>query len=332
MKFDISILLPFYNSEHTLADSIESMLKQTYDKFELILIDNNSTDGSLQIAEDYAAKDSRIQVLSEPKKGIVYALNTGITASNGKYIARMDADDISHPERLEKQRHFLEINKEFDLVACCVDYVNDDALQFGFFEYVKWNNRIITYEDICLNRFIESPLVHPTVMFRKKLTDKYEMYRQGDFPEDYELWLRLLDEGVKMCKLPDILLEWKDTPNRLSRTDERYAIQAFFEIKTYYLFKWLKNNNQYHPKIVVWGAGRLARQRFSLLRDLGIDPKFFIDLRANPNYNVIEYTHTPPAGRHFIVSYVANPEAREKIREFLVSIGYIEGKNFICVA
>jgi len=332
MKYDISIILPFHNSEHTLSESIESILNQSYKKFELLLIDNGSIDNSRSIVEEYAAKDPRIQLLSLEEQNYVSALNTGIVASGGKYIAIMDANDYSHPERLEKQRSFLEKNKEFDLVACCVNYINDDAMQYSFFEHIKLNNRIISYEDICLNRFIGSPLVHPTVMFRKKLADKYELYRQGDFPEDYELWLRLLDKGVKMCKLPEVLLDWKDSPIRLRRTDERYSIQTFYEIKTYYLYNWLKTNNPHHPNLVVWGAGHLPRQHFSLLRDLGIESKFFIDLRANPNYNVIEYTRTPPAGRYFIVCYITNPEAREKIREFLVSLNYTEGKDFICFA
>jgi len=332
MKPDISILLPFFDTDNTLTKSIESMLEQSYKKFELLLLDTQTMETNRSVVNAYASQDPRIRLLSTPIKSYVDALNEGINACRGKYIAHMGVDDISHPERLEKQRYFLEKNKEYDLVGCCVNYINDDDMQFRSFESIKWSNRIISYEDICLNRFIETPLIHSTVMYRKKLTGKYEMYRAGDFPEDYELWLRLLDNGIKMCKLPEALIDWKDSPTRLSLIHEKTSTYAFYEIKTLYLFNWLKINNPFHPKVIVWGAGRFARQRFSLLHDLGIEPKFFIDLRSNPEYKVIEYTRTPPAGHNFIVSYVSNPEARGKNREFLVGLGYSEGKDFICIA
>ena len=332
MSVSVSIVMPFFNDESTLSESIDSILSQSFSDFELLLIDNNASAGVYEIASEKAAADPRIRLLTEANQGIVHALNTGIENAAGKYIARMDADDTCLPERIEKQFTYLEENPDVGLVACCVNYVGDEELQYGFFEYVKWNNRIITHDEISANRFVESPLVHPTVMFRKELADKFGMYRQGDFPEDYELWLRFLANGVKMHKLPEPLFNWKDSPDRLTRTDERYSTLAFFETKTSYLFDWLKENNPFFPNVVVWGAGRLSRQRFGLLHDLGIMPRFFIDLYGNPDRNVIEYKQTPPAGQHFIVSYIANRDAREQIRSFLVELGYTEGKDFICVA
>ncbi len=332
MEVTVSVVMPFYRDENTLAASIDSILNQSFTDFELLLIDNNAGAEAVAIASEKASSDNRITILPESNQGIVYALNTGIRNARGKYIARMDADDISHPDRFAKQVDYLEKNPETGLVASCVNYVGDEDLQFGFFEYVKWNNRLITHEEIASNRFVESPIVHPTVMFRTELIGEFGAYRHGEFPEDYELWLRFLAAGVRMHKIPDPLLDWKDSPERLTRSDERYATLAFFETKTIYLYDWLKENNPYFPEVVVWGAGRRSRERFGLLHDLGIQPKFFIDLRANPPRRVIEYKHTPPAGKHFIVSYVANRDAREQIKSFLVQLGYTEGKDFICVA
>jgi glycosyltransferase involved in cell wall biosynthesis len=332
MNPTVSVILPFYRNEQTLAGSVESILNQTFEDFELVLIDNNSPDPCYAIASDLAEKDSRIKIISESRQGIVYALNKGLEHAKGMYIARMDADDTALPQRLEKQVSHLNENPDVGLIASLVNYIGDEELQYGFFEYVKWNNRLITYEDISLNRFVESPLVHPSVMFRRELTEKFGPYRHGDFPEDYELWLRFLHGGVNMSKLPEPLLDWRDSPERLTRNDERYSTLSFFETKTVYLYEWLKENNPFFPEIVVWGAGRRSRERFSLLHDLGVHPKFFIDLRANPGKRVIEYKHTPPAGKHFILSYVANREAREQIKSFLVELGYTEGKDFICIA
>lgn len=331
----VSIILPFYNCEQLFSNAIESILAQTLVDFELLLIDNNSTDNSYDIAADFAQNDARIKLIEEPRQGIVYALNTGIENATASYIARMDANDISYPERLEKQFNYLESNTKTGVVSCQVKHNHtseNSEEQESLKQYVAWNNKLITHEDITINRFVESPMVHPTVMFRKELTHQYGGYLNGDFPEDYELWLRWISKGVVMHKLPEVLLDWADIPQRLTRQDDRYTDQAFFEVKSRYMFDWLKENNQYHPEVAVWGAGRKSRQRFYILHELGIQAKFYIDLRANPERKVIQSQHTPPAGRHFILSYVSNRGARENIKMFLVELGYVEGKDFICMA
>jgi glycosyltransferase involved in cell wall biosynthesis len=332
MNISVSVILPYYNSEHTLKTSIESILTQTFNAFELILVDNDSEDGSYDIAADYATKDARIKLVSESGHSSVQALIEAISYTKGKYIAFMDAEDQSLPERLEYQRQYLEKNPDTDLVSCCVNPIEDDDINWSHFNLIKWNNRLLSNEDIAVNRFVESPLVHSTVMFRKKLIEKFGGYRESDFPADYELWLRWLHQGVKMYKLSDVLLNSKGSTYSFIDTLERYNTLAFYETKTRYLYDWLKNNNRFFPEVIVWGAGRLSRERFGLLHDLGVIPKFFIDQRANPERHVIDLKFTPTAGKNFIVNYVASRDAREKIKEFLVELGYIEGKDFICIA
>jgi glycosyltransferase involved in cell wall biosynthesis len=335
MQPRVSIVLPYFNAENQLSDAIESILCQTFDEFELILVDTNSNDGSFRIANDFASRDPRVRIVEEPRQGIVFALNTGIDEAEGEYIALMDANDISFPNRIEKQVEYLDKHPEVGVLGTQIRLVatNDDPEQLeGFNQFISWSNRIITHGDIEVNRFIEPPLIHPTAMYRKELVNLYGGYKTGEFPEDYELWLRWIEKGVKMHKLPEVLFDWTGLPERLIRIDEKYADQAFFEVKSRYLIDWLKENNKFFPEVVVWGAGRKSRQRFFILHELGAQAKFYIDLRANPERKVIQYQHTPPAGRNFIISYVANRAAREKIRMFLVELGYIEGKDFLCVA
>lgn len=331
----VSIILPFYNCEHLLSDAIESVLAQTLVDFELLLIDNNSIDNSYDIATGFAINDERIKIIDEPRQGIVYALNTGIKHANSSFIAQMDAGNICYPERLEKQLNYLESNTKTGVVSSQVKFIptseTPEELD-GLKHYIIWNNKLITNEDISINRFVESPMVHSSVMFRKELIEQHGGYLNGDFPEDYELWLRWISKGVIMHKLPEILLDWVAKPQQLTQLDEKYTDQAFFEVKSRYMFDWLKDNNQYHPEVAVWGAGRKSRQRFYILHELGIQAKFYIDLRANPERKVIQFQHTPPAGRQFILSYVANRSARENIKIFLVELGYVEGKDFICMA
>ncbi len=331
----VTVLLPFNNCERFISRAVTSILLQTYVDFELILINNNSKDNSLETVQALAATDSRIKIVDEPRQSIVSALNTGISYAKGKYIARMDPDDISYPDRLKKQVEYLDKHTRTGLVACQVNHIStmrtEKQLE-GIKHYVDRNNQIISNEDIVINRFVEAPVIHPTIMFRKSIIKKNGGYLQGDFPEDYELFLRWIDNGVKMYKLPEVLYDWTDLPERGTGSDNHFTDQAFFEVKSRYIFKWLEENNQHHPNVVIWGAGRKSRQRFLILHELGVHAKFYIDLWANPTYNVIQFQETPPAGRHFILSYVTNRESREQIKSFLVELGYIEGRDFLCVA
>lgn len=335
MQVKVSVILPFYNAANSLSNAIESVLEQSFSDFELILIDNNSTDNSYHIAAEYIEMDERVILIEEPRQGIVYALNAGIKEASADYIALMDANDTSLPERIEKQYSYLTNHSDIGVVSCQINFsstITSPEYLDGLKMFVQWNNNLITHEEISNNRFVEVPMLHSTVMFRQELVSKFGAYSNGDFPEDYELWLRWLSNGVKMHKLPEVLLNWLDLPERFTRKAERFTDQAFYEVKSKYMADWLAENNKFHPEVVVWGAGRQSRQRFALLHELGADAKFHIDLRANPDRKVIEVKHTPPAGRHFIISYVSNRSAREKIKIFLVELGYTEGKDFICMA
>ena len=116
---------------------------------------------------------------------------------------------------------------------------------------MAWTNGLLTHEEIALARFVESPLAHPSVMFRRSLVERWGGYAEGAFPEDYELWLRWLDAGVRMEKLADPLLIWNDSPTRLSRRDPRYAAEAFYRVKARYLARWLAPQ---HAQGTVHGA------------------------------------------------------------------------------
>lgn len=137
MKPEISVILPFYNSQDTLRSAVDSVLQQTFTNLELILIDNDSDDDSYSIATEYASSDSRVKLIDEPDRNIVKALNSGISEAEGRYIARMDADDLCMPERFEKQFDFLEQNPDIGVVACQVQHMSHGDFQEGLEEYVN---------------------------------------------------------------------------------------------------------------------------------------------------------------------------------------------------
>lgn len=325
--------MPVYNAEKTLRRAINSILEQTFNDFELIIVDNNSIDNSFKIATEMAINDSRINIVDEAKQGVVFASNKGMKFAKGKYIARSDADDVLHKTKLEKQYNFLEKNKDIGLVGTNVNYVGNDNNK-GFKTFVNFTNSITTYKDIFLTRFVELLIVNPTIMFRREVGEKYGLFRNGNFPEDYELFLRWLSKGVKFAKLPEKLLDWHDSDTRLTRTDEKYSANAFYEIKTPYLIEYLKENNPFFPKVVIWGAGKISVKHSDLLKKYGIEVEFYIDVKPkiSSHRKIVLYNDIPEAGRHFVLSYIGNRGKREQIKDFLLSKKYKEGKDFLIVS
>ena len=330
----ISIILPFYNAESTLSRALDSIAQQSLQDFECIVVDNRSTDGSSAIARNYCQKNDRFRIIEESRRGVVFAHNAGMALSQGRYIARMDADDWMFPDRLKQQFKYLENNPDIDVVAGQAEYIPHKAKADGFMRYVDWSNSITESGDILLKQFMESPVINPTAMWRRTASDKFGSYRHGDFPEDYELWLRWLNNGVKIYKLPIPVIKWFDSAKRLTRTDLRYSDQAFFKIKTSYLAQWLKKFNPHHPHVSVWGASRISRNRARILEFNGIIIQSYIDIttKRQLDHDVIHYKDLPNADEIFILVYLKQVNMRSETVRFLINHGYLEGKNYLLVS
>jgi glycosyltransferase involved in cell wall biosynthesis len=327
--------MPVRDAARTLPAALDSVLAQSESAWELIAVDDHSGDDSPEILAAYARRDRRVRVIAAPRDGIVAALNAGLAAARGALIARMDADDVCHPDRLRQQRARLEARPHVGLVGCCVEFGGDPVRAAGYARHVEWTNGLLTHEQIAIARFVESPFAHPSVMFRRTVLTRYGGYAEGDFPEDYELWLRWLDAGVRMEKLADRLLVWNDHPERLSRRDARYADEAFYRLKARYLAPWLARNNRHHPRVVVWGAGRLARRRIRYLEAEGIVVSGYIDIdpakigRPIAGRPVNDAAALPAPGTAFIVSYVSSAGAREQIEARLTCLGWRAGAHYV---
>jgi glycosyltransferase involved in cell wall biosynthesis len=334
----ISVVMPVRNAAATLPAAVESVRAQSEPDWELVAVDDGSTDDSRAVLDAYAGRDPRIRVVTASRHGLVVALEAGLGAARAPLIARMDADDVCLPERLVGQRRHLETHPDVDLVACRVRFGGDPGRAGGYARHVEWINGLITHESIALGRFVESPLAHPSVMFRRTLVERLGGYREGDFPEDYELWLRWLEGGARMAKLEDTLLVWNDRLDRLSRRDPRYSTEAFFRTKAAYLARWLARANPRHPHVVVWGAGRVTRRRARELAAHGVIIDGWIDIdpgkidRLAGGLPVRGPLALPPPGTCFIVSYVASLGARDHITRTLESAGYRPGTHYILAA
>jgi glycosyltransferase involved in cell wall biosynthesis len=332
----VSVLLPVRNAAATIARAVASVQAQTLRDWELVVVDDGSTDGTRDWLRRAAVTDARIRLVEQPARGLVPALNAGLAAARGRFIARMDADDECHPERLAAQAEWLETNPPTGLVACLAAFGGDRAANAGYALHVDWLNSLVTPREIALNRFVESPLAHPSVMFRREVVERHGGYRAGNFPEDYELWLRWLDAGVVMVKVPRELLTWHDAPGRLSRTDPRYDPEAFFRVKAEYVARHLGRSE--HREIWIWGAGRPTRKRAAHLGVHGVRIAGYIDVDAKKTGKlvggvpVIAPEALPPPGSRLVLGYVSKRGAREFIRAELTRRGYAEGRDFLMCA
>ncbi|HWQ53993.1 MAG TPA: glycosyltransferase family 2 protein [Bryobacteraceae bacterium] len=330
----VSVLMPVHNAAGCVGRAIASVLSQTFAGLELLAIENGSTDGTRGVLAQWALRDPRIRLVCLPDADLVGALNHGLSLARGAFIARMDADDVCRPRRLQLQLCHLEQHRDTGVVSCLVSHAGDRAAQQGYAAYVEWVNSLRTHEQISINRFVESPIVHPSVLFRRDLAARLGAWRSGSFPEDYDLWLRWLECGVRMEKVPEVLLDWSDPPGRLSRTDARYSAQAFCDCKADYLARWLADAVG-RRTLLFWGAGRETRRRLRTLRQLGVRPEGWIDINPRKwgmridGAVVHSPARMPPAEECFVVSCVSNRGARDLIARSLEARGFAAGRDYI---
>ncbi|WFS61528.1 glycosyltransferase [Pseudodesulfovibrio thermohalotolerans] len=334
----ISVTMPCYECGDTVAGALDSLLAQDGADFEVVAVDDGSTDDTAGILAEYARRDSRVRCLSIAHGGVIRAANAAIEAARGEFIARMDADDIVLPGRLAAQATLLDNRPDVGLVGCRVRFGGCRETCRGYAHYVDWTNKLLTHEAISLNRFVEFPVPNPSIMFRRSCLDKYGPYREGDFPEDYDLLLRWLEGGVRMMKADAELLVWNDPPDRLSRTHPRYDVDAFYRIKTEYLARWLERNNPHHPVVHILGSGRTTRKRADLLLAHGIEFAAYYDVDPKKightvnGLTVRDREEVPGPGEGFCIPYVASRGAREDIFKFLDARGCVLGRDYIPAA
>lgn len=209
----VSILLPVYNCETYIGEAIESLLSQTYRNFELIIIDDGSTDCTAAILNKYS--DPRIRPYQQPNKGLAFALNRAVQLAEGEYIARQDADDRSLPQRVERQVAFLEANPAVGVVGTWAEIWKEGKRTKRIHKHPA-NNAVLKF-----NLLFDNYFVHSSVMIRKTVFDKVGLYstEKERQPEDYELWSRIVrDEGFKVANIPEVLLIYREVASSICRT------------------------------------------------------------------------------------------------------------------
>ncbi len=229
----VSVVLPVYNGEKFLSEAIESVLNQTFGDFELVIINDGSTDSSLSIIQNFMSEDTRIKLIDRENKGLVTSLNEGIAIAKGQYIARMDADDICLPTRLSEQVSFLEKHPTVAVLGTQATMIDENGLKIGSVRTLKYNYLI---KGFC---FFSSPFIHPSVMLNRHILSNH-LYYSSEYlhAEDYELWSRisLLNE-MKFANLSQHLLKYRIVKNSISRKNAIQQQVSSQEVISKYLIK-----------------------------------------------------------------------------------------------
>ena len=231
----VSVLLPVFNAAATLAETLQSIQAQSCEDFEVVAIDDGSEDGSGDILLEWNRCDSRFRALLSDHQGIVEAPNRGLALCRGAYVARMDADDRMHPERLEKQLAWLEGDPNLSVVSCLVEIFPRAETGEGMLVYEDWLNGLVDSAAIEREFFVESPIANPSAMMRRRELVALGGYQDRGWPEDYDLWLRYRAAGRRFAKVPEVLHYWREHPRRATHVQSRYSVENFLRAKAHYL-------------------------------------------------------------------------------------------------
>ncbi|MCH2224012.1 MAG: glycosyltransferase [Crocinitomicaceae bacterium] len=321
----VSILMPFYNMERWIQETVHSIQSQTFKDWELICIDDFSTDQSNQLIKNLQSKDERIQLYRNTSKGIIPALNLALKKSSGKYITRMDADDFMPQERLKKMVSTLSQSSEKTIVTGKVQYFSREPVSNGYREYENWLNQRVDNNDHWKHIFRECVIASPNWIVRKSDLIKHEIFDTLKYPEDYDMTFQWMKKGFSITSIACTTLLWREHPDRTSRNSLIYQQNSFFQLK---LDWFLKIHGTEKKTIGILGAGTKGK----------ITARFLT--KHAQNFNWYDYKHSNySAGLqgHKICDYndvstdllliAIYPKDLDKLTRFLSQKGYKIGKN-----
>ncbi|HWP65354.1 MAG TPA: glycosyltransferase family 2 protein [Candidatus Limnocylindria bacterium] len=330
----VSVLLPARDAAATIASALASVRRQTLTAWECIVVDDASRDETAAVAAAAAGRDARIRVVPGRGAGIAAALQAGLAACRGRWVARMDADDVMHRERLARQVAALEADPSLAAVGARVRIFPRAGLRDGWRAYERWLDSIDTPERVRAEAFVENPLVHPTLCARREVLERFG-WRACGWPEDYDLVLRMLAAGLRLAVVPARLLAWRDGPARLTRAHPDYALERITACKAHHLARGLLAGTD---RYVLWGYGDTGRALRQALAAEGKRPSHVIELHPGRLGQTIHGAPVvPPEAlvalpRGPLVASVAGLEARTRIRAFLDRLGWRETAEYVCAA
>ena len=264
----ISILVPFKNTESYLVECLDSILQQTYTNWELLIVDDGSTDTSYQIVQNYANSDARIHLLRNDGSGIIEALRTGYKQAKGTLVTRMDSDDVMALNKLDQMQQSLVTHGEGHLALGTVRYFSENGIGNGYKRYEMWLNNLTSKGTNFNEIYKECVIPSPCWMVYKTDFESCGGFNSDIYPEDYDLAFRFYKHGLKCIPSNDVLHYWRDYAVRTSRVDAHYAENSFLDLKVNYFIELSRVNAH---QLILWGAGAKGKK---VAQKLHIEDKF----------------------------------------------------------
>ena len=310
----VSVLLPARDAGPWVDAALRSILRQSIADFEVIAVDDGSEDDTFRRLS--STGDPRVRVVRTERRGLPQALETARALATGAYVARHDADDLSHRRRFELQLAHLAARPD---AAVCGSRVRlFGAVGIGMRRWVAWHDALLEHEAMARDVYVDSPLAHGTALIRREALDQVGGWRECGWPEDLDLWVRMIERGVRLTKVPRRLYAWRQHRASATRTDPRYAPERFRALKLDALGRGLLHARD---RVTLVGVGTSVRGWADALRREGYVPRM-IEARRPPD----EALEAP-----LVLVFGARP-ARERWRAALTGRGLAEGAQFAFVA
>ncbi|MFL1012273.1 glycosyltransferase family 2 protein [Flavisericum labens] len=330
----VSILVPFKNTERFLMECVQSVIEQTYQNWELLMVDDHSSDGSYNLVNKFAKTDSRIKLFKNTGSGIIDALQLAFSKSTGDFITRMDSDDIMMPNKIEVLSNNLLENGKNHVAVGLVKYFAEGGVKPGYKSYETWLNKLTivgsNYNDIYKECVVPSPC---WMVYREDLL-VCDAFNPNIYPEDYDLTFRFYKKGYRIIPCSEVLHQWRDYSTRTSRTHVHYAENHFAQLKINHFLDIDFNPNK---TLTIWGAGTKGKIIAKILIDKNINFEWICDNPKKIGKDIYGITMQPfeklakiKAPQSIIT--VANKDAQKEIRAFLKDLNLkpVDDYIFFC--
>ncbi|WP_299253612.1 glycosyltransferase family 2 protein [uncultured Lacinutrix sp.] len=314
----ISVLIPFKNTQEFLSECLNSIINQTYTNWELLIIDDNSTDSSYNLVNDYAKKDNRIKLYKNEGSGIINALKLAFSKSKGDYITRMDSDDIMPDIKLGTLFNNLQLHGKNHIATGLVSYFSAEGISDGYRKYEQWLNSLTTEGTNYSEIYKECVIPSPSWMIAREDLLSIDAFNPTRYPEDYDLTFRFYEANYKVIPCNKVLHLWRDYGTRASRTDANYAENSFIDIKLHYF---LKLDFDKSKPLVIWGAGNKGKTIAKKLIALNIPFQWICDNPKKIGKHIYDvemksFQHLETLAHFQSIVSVANKEEQTIIRMY----------------
>lgn len=313
--------MPVRNACPYLEDCLKSIINQSFTNWELIAINDHSTDQSLSILQDYSLKDSRIHCKQNPGKGIIDGLTFGYSFASGDFITRMDADDLMPLNKLLVLKTILENSGVGHLSTGKVKYISSSELGSGFKKYEQWLNNLCDTDSHYQEVYKECVIPSPCWLMYREDFESVGGFKSKQYPEDYDLCFRMYANQIKVVPSLEILHLWRDHSERASRNDENYSDNRFLDLKVKYF---LEVDYQAKESLVLWGAGKKGKRIAQLLQNEDIVFTWITDNEKKVGKHIYskKMSHSKTlvssdASNTAIIIAVANEDDQREIDKFI---------------